>query len=185
MSKLQLNKEEKVIHTKCSFRAYTLKYCIIRVINKIFTIAKRESNISTTRMITDRIGWQEVLLRINHNCYDFWTQQIHLGQISQLETIPKIKKSIFQKFPRFSTIRGYCYGYCANSVIGGFGLVDLVWLATPTVRLEVSDYNQLSDYSCTKWLLKNKAGNAPIKFEETIIAMINGFFIQLHKVEYK
>ena len=24
----------------------------------------------------------------------------------------------------------------------------------------------LSDYSCTEWLVKNKAANAPIKFEE-------------------
>ena len=40
-----------------------------------------------------------------------------------------------------------------NSVIGGFGWVELVWLATstvrlqPTVRLQVSDYSQMSDYS--------------------------------------
>ena len=34
-----------------------------------------------------------------------------------------------------------------NSVIGGFSWVDLVWLATSTVRLKVSDYSQLSDYT--------------------------------------
>ena len=34
-----------------------------------------------------------------------------------------------------------------NSVIGGFGWVDLVWLVTSTVRLQVSDYSQLSDYT--------------------------------------
>ena len=33
-----------------------------------------------------------------------------------------------------------------NSVIGGFGWVDLVWLVTSTVRLQVFDYSQLSDY---------------------------------------
>ena len=38
----------------------------------------------------------------------------------------------------------------------------------------------LSDYSCTEWLVTNEAANAPIKFEEIIIAMINGFIIQLH-----
>ena len=70
-------------------------------------------------------------------------------------------------------------------VIGGFGWVDPVWLTASTVRLQVFDYSQLSDYSCTEWLLKNKAANAPIKFEETVIVMINGFIIQLHKVEYK
>ena len=34
-----------------------------------------------------------------------------------------------------------------NSVIGGFSWVDLVWLAASTVRLQVSDYSQLSDYT--------------------------------------
>ena len=34
-----------------------------------------------------------------------------------------------------------------NSVIGGFGWLDLVWLATSAVRLQVSDYSQLSDYT--------------------------------------
>ena len=59
------------------------------------------------------------------------------------------------------------------AVIGGFGWVDPVWLTASTVRLQVFDYSQLSDYSCTEWLLKNKAANAPIKFEETVIVMIN------------
>ena len=70
-------------------------------------------------------------------------------------------------------------------VIGGFGWVDPVWLTAWTVRLQVFDYSQLSDYNCTEWLVKNKAANAPIKFEETVIVMINGFIIQLLKVEYK
>ena len=43
----------------------------------------------------------------------------------------------------------------------------------------------LSDYSCTEWLVTNKAANAPIKFEEIVIVKIKGFVIQLHKVEYK
>ena len=34
-----------------------------------------------------------------------------------------------------------------NSVIGGFSREDLVWSATSTVRLQVSDYSQLSDYA--------------------------------------
>ena len=46
---------------------------------------------SITSMITDRIG-RQVLLPINHNRYDFRTQQIYLGQISPLETIPKVNK---------------------------------------------------------------------------------------------
>ena len=73
----------------------------------------RESNLSTMSMITDRIGRQEVLLPINHNRYDFRTQEIHLGQISPSETVRKIKKeSPFKKFLRFFMISGCCYGYC-------------------------------------------------------------------------
>ena len=34
-----------------------------------------------------------------------------------------------------------------NSLIGGFGWVGLVWLAASTVRLQVSDYSQLFDYT--------------------------------------
>ena len=61
-----------------------------------------------------------------------------------------------------------------NSVIGGFSWVDLVWLATSTVPLQVSDYSQLSDYSSTEWLVKNNAANAPITFEEMLMVMITG-----------
>ena len=51
-------------------------------------------------------------------------------------------------------------------MIGGFGWVDLVILATSTVRL------WLTDYSSTEWLTTNKAANAPIKFEEIVMVMI-------------
>ena len=37
----------------------------------------------------------------------------------------------------------------------------------------MSDYSQLSDYNPTQWLMKNKAVNAPIKFEEIVTVMIN------------
>ena len=94
MSQLQLNKEEKVIQTKFSCRAYTSKYCIIRVINKIL-LSRGGSPIFQPR------AWLrtelDVLLRINYNRYDFQTQQIHLGQISPLE-----KKSLhFRNFSDF------------------------------------------------------------------------------------
>ena len=56
-----------------------------------YTIAKGESNLSITSVITDRIR-RQVLLPINHNRYDFRTQHIYLGQISPLETIPKVNK---------------------------------------------------------------------------------------------
>ena len=53
--------------------------------------AKRESNLSVTCMITDRIGRQEVLFPINHSHYNFQRQQIHFGQISLVETMSKVK----------------------------------------------------------------------------------------------
>ena len=59
-----------------------------------------------------------------------------------------------------------------NSVIGGFSWVDLVCLAASTVQLLVPDYSQLSDYSCTEWLVKYKAGDVPITFEEIVMVMI-------------
>ena len=34
-----------------------------------------------------------------------------------------------------------------NSVIGGVGQVDLVWLDSSAVWLQVSNYSQLSDYT--------------------------------------
>ena len=34
-----------------------------------------------------------------------------------------------------------------NSVIDGFGWVDLVWLVASTVQLQVCDYSQLFDYA--------------------------------------
>ena len=61
--------------------------------------AKRESYLSVTCMITDRIGQQEVLLPINHSHYNFQRQQIDFGQISLVETMSKVKKiSPFKKF---------------------------------------------------------------------------------------
>ena len=38
---------------------------------------------------------------------------------------------------------------------------------------QVSDYSQLSDYSWTEWLVKNKAANALITFEENVMVMIS------------
>ena len=60
-----------------------------------------------------------------------------------------------------------------NSVIGGFSLVDLVWLAASTFQLQVSDYSQLSDYNCTEWSVKNEAADAPITFEEIVMVTID------------
>ena len=80
-----------------------------------------------------------------------------------------------------------------NSVIGRFSWVNLVFLAASTVRLQVSDYSQLSDCRCpitancpttgsnysqlsdynfTEWLVRNKAANASITFEKIAMVMI-------------
>ena len=55
-----------------------------------------------TSMITDRIGRQEVLLPINQNRYNFRKQQIHLGQISLVEAMSKVKKKLsILEIPQF------------------------------------------------------------------------------------
>ena len=61
-----------------------------------------------------------------------------------------------------------------NFVIDRFCWVDFVWLAASTVRLQESDYSQLSNYNFTEWLVKNKAGHPPIAFEEIVMVMIDG-----------
>ena len=48
---------------------------------------KQESNLLIMRMITDRIGQQEVLLAINHNHFYFSPKKIHLEQLSSVETM--------------------------------------------------------------------------------------------------
>ena len=48
-----------------------IRSVIIQGINKIWTTAKRESDLLITSVITGRIGWHDVLLAINHNDYNF------------------------------------------------------------------------------------------------------------------
>ena len=62
-----------------------------------------------------------------------------------------------------------------NSVIDRFSWVDSVWLAASTVRLQVYDYNQLSDYNCTECSVKNIAADAPIIRGEMLMVMIQAF----------
>ena len=64
-----------------------------------------------------------------------------------------------------------------NSVIGGFSSVNVVELAALTLWLQLSDYSQLSYYTMQLQLHrtineKNRAGDAPITFEEIGMAMI-------------
>ena len=78
-------------------------------------------------MLTDRIGRQEVLLPINHNRCNFRKQQMHLGQISLVETAQGKKIPPFWKFLDIF-IGGVVVAMviAINSVIGGFSSVDLV-----------------------------------------------------------
>ena len=74
-------------------------------------------------MITDRIGRKEVLLPINHNRFNFRKQQLHLGRISPVVTMPKIKKFLhFGNSPHFfKELVGVAMVIVFNSVISGFG----------------------------------------------------------------
>ena len=61
-----------------------------------------------------------------------------------------------------------------NFVIDRFCRVDFVcFVYASTVRLQESDYSQLSNYNCTERLVKNKAGHPPIAFEEIVMVMID------------
>ena len=93
--------------------------------------------------MSDRQKYQLILtVTISEN------SKIHLGQISQVETISKLKKKLlhFENSSDVFRISGCGYSYCDYSVIGGFGWMDWVWLAASAVGLQVSDYSQLSDY---------------------------------------
>ena len=90
----------------------------------------------------------------------------------------KVKNSSNMEIPQYFFIVVVAMVIVISSEINGFGWMDLqvVWFAASTVRLQVSDYSQRSDYNCTEWLVKNKSANAPITFEEIVIVMINSVF---------
>ena len=54
-----------------------------------------------------------------------------------------------------------------NSVIDGFA-----WWTQYDWLLQLSDYSQVSDDSCIKWLAKNKAAVGPVKLEEIVLVII-------------
>ena len=58
-------------------------------------------------------------------------------------------------------------------VIGGFSWKYLKWLPQETIRLQVSDYSQLSDYSLADLLEQNRAFYAPFIFEDIVMIVIN------------
>ena len=58
-----------------------------------------------------------------------------------------------------------------NFVIGGFSWVDLIGRFSCPITgawLQATD-----DYNCIEWLVKYKAADAPITFEEIVMVMIN------------
>ena len=68
-------------------------------------VCNHTSDLSITRMITDRIGQNEVLLPINHNHYNF-RGKIHLGQTSPVGTMSKAKNLEISQF--FFRVRDCC-----------------------------------------------------------------------------
>ena len=74
--------------------------------------AKRESDLLTTSMITDRIGRRKVLLPIIHKSYNFpKTTNTLRTNVQKRQCLGKKIPQLW-KFPNFFRVRGYCYGYC-------------------------------------------------------------------------
>ena len=62
------------------------------------SVCNQTSDLSITRMITDRIGRNKVLLPTNHNHYNFREKKIHLGQTSPVGTMSKAKNLEISQF---------------------------------------------------------------------------------------
>ena len=61
------------------------------------SVCNQTSDLSITRMITDRIGRNKVLLPTNHNYYNF-REKIHLGQTSPIGTMSNAKNLEISQF---------------------------------------------------------------------------------------
>ena len=61
------------------------------------SVCNQTSDLSITRMITDRIGRNKVQLPTNHNHYNF-REKIHLGQTSPVGTMSKAKNLEISQF---------------------------------------------------------------------------------------
>ena len=75
-----------------------IRSVIIRVTIKNRTTVKRESDLSITSMITDRIGRHEVLLPINHNHYDFRKKEELLSFERKSKNFLKMPRCTFPVF---------------------------------------------------------------------------------------
>ena len=74
--------------------------------------AKRESALSTEIVIIDRIGRHEDLPQIYHNRYNFRIKITFRANIFGREDVYSKNIPLFWKFPVFSRMSGFCYGYC-------------------------------------------------------------------------
>ena len=95
----------------------------------------------------------------------------------QLSIINSKRNLPFWKFVSFKRQVVVAMVNVINSVIGGFSSLNVVELAALTLRLQLSDYSQLSYYTMQLQLHrtvneKNRAGDAPITFEEIGMVMI-------------
>ena len=108
------------------------------------------------RMITDRIGQQEVLLAINHNHFYFPLGNTPRTIISSGDNAFCLTFLHFVNSLVFLWISGCCYGYCDNFCdwwTSGVDYEEYDWL------LQLSDYRSaitanypitLSYYNCTE-----------------------------------
>ena len=127
-----------------------IRSVIIRVINKIGW-QRGGSPICRSRV------WLQTELGDTNSCYQLKITASISGKkrltlrtnISGRDNVRSKKIYLFWKFLSFSMVVAMII--VINSAIGGFGWVDLLWLAASTVRLQVSDYSQLPDYNCPKW----------------------------------
>ena len=134
-------------------------------------------NLSMESMTTNQIGWYVVLLPVNHN--NVWKRNIYLskGFQYQLSIINSKRNLLFWKFVSFKRQVVVAMVNVINSVIGGFSSLNVVELAALTLWLQLSNYSQLSYYTMQLQLHrtvneKNRAGDAPITFEEIGMVMI-------------
>ena len=122
-----------------------------------------ESDLSIASMITDRIGRHEVLLPINLNRY-----KIQKKRKKQLLLLGQTSKN-FQFFQLL---------WLFWSILWLLDLAEWTWydwllhLSYYKCPITANCPSTVLDYKCKEWLVKNKAADAPVTFEEIVTVMI-------------